>query len=105
MMSTTERRITVILVIVLILAADCDANRKESKENVSIEVAAQQTQRTFGSGFFLILALKIMDRFAALFGFKNELDEFIRMASKLSTTIHNRVYKANGNNAIQQAST
>lgn len=104
MLSLTERRMTVILVIVLILAADCDANRKDNKKNVTIEMAAEQTHRTFGSGFFLILALKLMDRFAAVYGFKTELDELIRMASTLLTTIHNRVYKVNANNAIQQAS-
>lgn len=103
-MSLTERRITVVLVIVLILAADCDADRKDSKENVSIEVAAHQTQKTFGSGFFLILALKVMDKFAELFGFKPELDELIRMVSTVLTTIHNRFYKKNANNSIQQAS-
>lgn len=103
-MSLTELRVIVILVIVLILLlVDCDAHRKESKENVSVEMAAQQTHRTFGSGFFLILALKIMDRFAAQFGFKTELDEFIRMASALLTIIHQRLYKGNANNAIQQA--
>lgn len=104
MMSLTERRIIVILVVVLILTADCDADRKKSKKNVSIAVAAQQTQRTFGSGIFLILALKVMDRFAALFGFKSELDEVIRMASALLTTIHDRLYKANANGSVQQAS-
>lgn len=104
MMSLTERRIIGILVILLILAADCDANRKESKKNVSIAVVAQHTQRTFGSGFFLILALKVIDQFAVLFGFKTELDELIRMASTLLTTIYHRFYKANANHAIQQVS-
>lgn len=104
MMSLTERRVTVVLVIVLILAADCDADRTEIQKNVSIEVVAQQTHRTFGSGFFLILALKVMDRFAALFGFKSELDDVIRMASTLLTTIHDRFYKGNANNIIQQTS-
>lgn len=104
MMSLTERRVTVVLVIVLILAAACDADRTKCKKNVSVEVAAQETQRTFGSGFFLILALKAMDSFAALFGFKGELDELIRMASTLLTTIHNRLYKGNTNNIIQPAS-